>query len=86
MAKEDPTIGYMKRMKEILDEIHPEYSFLTEKNLRDQASRIEKTRMLWTLNMYILDHKLMNQPTIETTIFRLPIIQTAVVVENHNLI
>ena len=60
MAKEDPTIGYMKRMKEILDEIHPEYSFLTEKNLRDQASRIEKTRMLWTLNMYILDHKLMN--------------------------
>ena len=86
MAKEDPTIGYMKRMKEILDEIHPEYSFLTEKNLRDQASHIEKTRMLWTLNMYILDHKLMNQPTIEITIFRLSIIQTAVVVENHNLI
>ena len=43
-AKEDPTIGYLKRRKEKWDEIHPEYSFLTDKNLRDQASRIEKNK------------------------------------------
>ena len=47
----------MERMKEKWDEIYPEYSFLTDKNLRDQASRTEKTRMLWTLNMYISDQK-----------------------------
>ena len=34
----------MKRQKEKWDEIHPEYSFLTDKNLRDQASRIEKNK------------------------------------------
>ena len=43
-AKEDPRIRYMKRMKEKWDEIHPEYSFLTDKNLRDQALRIEKNK------------------------------------------
>ena len=43
-AKEDPRIGYMKRLKEKWDEIHPEYSFLSDKNLRDQASRIEKNK------------------------------------------
>ena len=26
------------------DKIHPKYSFLTDKNLRDQASRIEKNK------------------------------------------
>ena len=34
----------MKRMKEKWDKIHPEYSFLTDKNLRDQDSRIEKNK------------------------------------------
>ena len=34
----------MKRMKEKWDEIHPEYSFLTNKNLRDQASHLEKNK------------------------------------------
>ena len=43
-AKEDPRIGYMSRPKEKWDEIPPEYSFLTDKNLRDQASRIEKNK------------------------------------------
>ena len=43
-AKEDPIIGYMKRPKEKWDEIHPEYSFRSDKNLRDQASRIEKNK------------------------------------------
>ena len=43
-AKEDPRIGYMKRPKGKWEEIHPEYSFLTDKSLRDQASRIEKNK------------------------------------------
>ena len=43
-AKEGPRIGYMKRLKEKWDEIHPEYSFLTDKNLRDKASRIKKNK------------------------------------------
>ena len=34
----------MKRMKGKWDKIHPEYSFLTNKNLRDQASHLEKNR------------------------------------------
>ena len=34
----------MKRPKEKWDEIHPEYSFRSDKNLRDQASRIEKNK------------------------------------------
>ena len=34
----------MKRMKEKWDVILPEYSFLTDKNLRDQASCIEKNK------------------------------------------
>ena len=34
----------MKRMKVKWNEIHPEYSFLTDKNLGDQASRIEKNK------------------------------------------
>ena len=43
-AKEDPRIGYMKSLKKKWDEIHPESSFLTDKNLRDQASHIEKNK------------------------------------------
>ena len=43
-AKEDPRIGCIKRLKEKWDEFHLEYSFLTDRNLRDQASRIEKNK------------------------------------------
>ena len=34
----------MKRKKVKWNEIHPEYSFLTDKNSGDQASRIEKNK------------------------------------------
>ena len=34
----------MKRLKEKWDKIHPEFSFLNDKNLRDQVSRIEKNK------------------------------------------
>ena len=40
-AREDPSIGYTKKMKKLWDELHPEYNFLTEKVLRDQASRVQ---------------------------------------------
>ena len=39
-AKENLAIGYMKHMKQNWDIIHPEFSHLSDKNLRDQASRI----------------------------------------------
>ena len=80
----------MERMKEKWDEIYPEYSFLTDKNLRDQASRTEKNKdVIDTEYVHIrskIARKLMNQATIEISVFRLPIIQTAVVMKNHNLI
>ena len=38
-ARKDPTIGYMNRLKLYWDEIHPELSNFTSKNLPDQASR-----------------------------------------------
>ena len=45
-AKENLAIGYMKRMKQNWDTIHPEFSHLTDKNLRDQASGIIKNKIL----------------------------------------
>ena len=45
-AKENLAIGYMKRMKQNWDTIDPEFSHLTEKNLRDQASRILKNKIV----------------------------------------
>ena len=80
----------MERMKQKWDEIYAEYSFLTDKNLRDQASRIEKNKdVMDTEFVHIrskIARKLMNQATIEISALRLPIIQTAVVMKNHNLI
>ena len=45
-AKENKSLGYMTRMKNCWDEIHPEYSFLTSKLLRDQASRVVKNKVI----------------------------------------
>ena len=45
-AKENPAIGYMKRMKQNWDIIHPEFSHLSDKKLRDQASRIIKNKIV----------------------------------------
>ena len=40
-ARKDPRTGYMNRLKSYWDEIHPELSNVTSKNLRDRASRVE---------------------------------------------
>ena len=45
-AKENKSLGYMTRMKNYWDEIHSKYSFLTSKLLRDQASRVEKNKVV----------------------------------------
>ena len=36
----------MKRLKKYWDELHPEFNFLGDKNLRDQASLIEKNMVV----------------------------------------
>ena len=36
----------MKRLKKYWDELHPELNFLSNKNLRDQASDIEKNKVV----------------------------------------
>ena len=36
----------MKRLKSYWDEIYPEFSFLSDKNLRDQASRTDKNKVV----------------------------------------
>ena len=38
--------GYMKRLKALWDEIRPEYSHLSDKNLRDRVDRIIKNNLL----------------------------------------
>ena len=43
--EENPKIGCMKRLKNYWDK-HPEFNFLIDKNLRDQASRIEENKIV----------------------------------------
>ena len=83
----------MKRMKEKWDEIHPEYSFPTDKNLREQASRIEKNKdVMDTEYVHIRSNNSsqVNEPNdYRNNCFQTannPIIQTVVVMKNHNLI
>ena len=45
-AKENSAIGYMRRMNQNWGIIHPEFSHLSDKNLRDQASRIIKHKII----------------------------------------
>ena len=42
------THGYMKRLKSLWDEKRPEYNQLSEKYLREQASRIIKKNLVFT--------------------------------------
>ena len=47
-ARADPAIGYMKRMKKLWDEMHPELSSFNDKQLRQQATFVEKKGLLTT--------------------------------------
>ena len=45
-ANSDPKIGYMNRMKNLWDKIHPELTFFSAKDFLDQAIRVEKNRVV----------------------------------------
>ena len=45
-AHNDKSIEYMKRLNNLWDKMHPEYNFLSDKNLRDQASRVRKNNVI----------------------------------------
>ena len=67
-AKSDSKIGYMNRMKKLWDEKHPELNFFSAKNLRDQASRVEKKRLSWRQNTELIKIK-----TIVTLLIMIPL-------------
>ena len=45
-AKIDLKIGYMNIIKKLWDNMHLELMFFSAKKLRDQASRVEKNRVV----------------------------------------
>ena len=45
-ARYDKSVGYMKRLKDLWDKMHPEYNFVSDKNLRVQASRVHKNNVV----------------------------------------
>ena len=45
-VKEDPKIGYMNRLKQYWEEIHPELNYFSSKNLRDHVSSIIKRNVI----------------------------------------
>ena len=45
-ANEDAKIGYMNRLKEYWEEIHPELNYFSSKNLRDHVSSIIKRNII----------------------------------------
>ena len=55
--KSDPEIGYTDRMKKLWEEIHPELTFSSGKNLRDQASRVKKKNRVVMETEHRLDEK-----------------------------
>ena len=46
LARSNPRIGCIKRMKNLWDNIHPELNHFSDKNLRDIANRIEKDNIV----------------------------------------
>ena len=51
-VKEDPEIGYMDRLKEYWEEIHPELNSFSLKNLRDYVSSIIKRNVYYKTQCY----------------------------------
>ena len=60
-AKEDPETGYMNRLKEYSEEIHPELSYFSSKNLRDHVSSIIKRNVIMENRSFNIENR-----TIET--------------------
>ena len=72
-AKSDPKIGYMNRMKKLWDEIHPELTFFSVENLRDQASRVKKTELSWKKNTELIKSKIIVTLLVLTVLKKIPI-------------
>ena len=53
-TKENSQVGYMNRLKNYWCKLHPQCNFLSDKNVRDQASCIEELRQLWEQDMELL--------------------------------
>ena len=45
-ARNEKSIGYMKPLKNLWDEIHSEYNLFRDKNPSDQASRVHKRNVV----------------------------------------
>ena len=50
-ARENPKIGYMKRMKQYWDNLHPEFTNFNEKQLRQQATFVESKGLKLETNL-----------------------------------
>ena len=55
-ARENPSIGYMNRMKLNWDEIHPELDYFTSKQLRQQATFVERKDLVLANNHGTSNH------------------------------
>ena len=64
-AREDPKLGYMKRMKVLWDELHPELCTFNEKQLRQQATFVEKKGLISTTNVTAEEGQTNVQPDID---------------------
>ena len=92
-AKEDLKLRHMKRMKEYWDEIHPEFAFFTERNLREQATRIEKNQTIITTeysqtqnnnNSIEINNVITNDDTTEDTVIETTVNNVVNNVERNN--
>ena len=45
-ARENLAPGYMRRLKSYWDETYPKFSFLSDNDLRDQGSRVDKNKVV----------------------------------------
>ena len=50
-ARSDPRIGYMKRLKEHWDEVHPDLSYFNEKQLQQQATFVGSKALILETNL-----------------------------------
>ena len=64
-------MGYMKKLKKYWDELHPVFNFLSHKNLRDQASRIEKSKVVMATEYETLATNIVENVTLQGTLMQI---------------
>ena len=65
-ARSDPRIGYMKRLKEHWDEVHPDLSYFNEKQLQQQATFVGSKALILETNLNNNDEHSQQQTSIHT--------------------